>query len=395
MRPRLPIVWGTLLFLVGLLIGHHCPTLFFLPATLGVLLLKSLLRRRTNVALGLGVLFWLLLGCSRMSLCRLSALPSGGRTSAAMANFRSNARQRVMRLVGRIQQAGLDDDEALSVTSAMLLGERSGLRRETRRAFSDSGTAHLLALSGLHLGVLYGMFYLLFIRWVRFSRWRWHALPPILLCIWGYALLTGLPVSLVRAAVMLTILTVASLAERQVPPLHSLSVAALVILLWWPDAVTDIGFLLSFTSVFFILTLYRPVERRYYRLFLGWGALLRPIGVSLAAQIGTAPMVAYFFHSLPLGSVFINLLLVPISSCVIYLGFFALAWPAPLLVGALAALLRCELWLVKAWSSLPGLVLRDLSIPLWMVCLLYALLLCGTLRLNLWIEDDDWETELR
>jgi competence protein ComEC len=339
----------------------------------------------------MGILFWLLLGCSRMSVSQLTVVPSSSPVAQAISNLRDNARQRVGQLIGRVQRAGLDDPETLSLTSAMLLGERSGLHRETRRAYAETGTAHLLALSGLHLGILYGMFYLLFLRWTRFTRWRWHALPLLLLAIWGYTLLTGFPVSLVRASVMLTVLTIGSLAERNVPSIHSLSLAALIILLCWPAAIGDIGFMLSFTSVFFILMLYLPIERRYYKMFMGWGSVLKPIGITLAAQIGTAPLCLYFFHTLPLGAKAINLLLVPLTSGIIYLGFITLLFPFSILIAGLTLLLRAELGLVRWWSSLPYTALHDIYLPAWMAVLMYALLLCGVLRVNLWIDDDVFE----
>ena len=389
MNLRLPLVWGTGLFLLGLLLADRWPSLWFVAAAVLALVVQTLSLRHPRTSLCTAAFFWLMLGAGRMSLQRLWQDDARGPLSTLYQNISDNARLHAGRLVQRLQAQGLDE-EPLALTAAMLMGQRSGLSRETRHEFSDAGTAHLLALSGMHLGVLYGLMQLLFLRWVRPTRWRWHALPLMLAAIWGYALLTGFPVSLVRASVMLSVMTIGSLAERGVPSLHTLSLAALVILLCSPDAVMDVGFQLSSLSVLFILTLYVPVQQRYHRLFSGWGLLLRPIGVSLAAQIGTAPLCLYYFHSLPLGAVAINLLMVPLTTAIIYLGVAALVWPATMLVSMLATVVNAELWLIKGWTALPHLTIHDIYVPRLMVVLLYALLLCAILRLHLQLKDDDF-----
>ena len=385
MKTRLPIVWGTLLFLVGLIIGQQWPSMLFLPATLVALIAKSFLWKHPRTAAFVGIAFWLLLGCSRMSLHRLLDSEPIGRTEQALRN---KAQQITTMLVQRMEREGFKDKDARALGTAMLLGDRSELSREIRQTYSETGTAHLLALSGLHLGVLYGLFYILFLYWARYTQWRWHALPIMLLCIWGYAFLTGFPVSLIRASIMLSLLTIGSLAERNVPAIHSLSLAALIILLCWPEAISDIGFMLSFASVFFIIMLYLPLQHHYYKLFSGWGTLLKPLGISLAAQIGTAPLCLYFFHTLPLAAALINLLLIPFTSCIVYLGFAAVLFPFPLLVSALTKVLSAELRLVEWWSSLPNITLHDIYITPWMVVLMYALLLVGIVRIHQHISED-------
>ncbi|MCR4920318.1 MAG: ComEC/Rec2 family competence protein, partial [Bacteroidaceae bacterium] len=362
----------------------------FLPAAVAAVVAQTILRHNVRASVLACIVFWLLLGAGRMSLHRLRPPLAPTPFATLCNNISANAREHARMLVVRLHKRGLNE-EPLALTAAMLLGQRTGLDVATRKAFSISGTSHLLALSGMHLGVVYGMLYVLFLFWVRHTRWRWHALPFMLLCIWGYALLTGLPVSLVRASLMLTFMLVGSMAERGVPSLHILSMAALAILFCTPEAIHDIGFQLSFLSVFFILTLYLPLQRCYHRLFTGWGLILRPMGVSLAAQIGTAPLCIYYFHTLPLGGVIINLLLVPLTTGIIYLGVAALLFPATAIVGALDWMVRSELWLVDAWSRIPHIALQDIYFNAWMVALLYALLLCALVRLHLRISEDDFD----
>ncbi len=390
MSLRLPLVWATALFILGLIIASHWPSPFFLPAAVATLIVQTILWRRMRASVWASIIFWLLLGAGRMSLHRLNPTTAPTPLGTLYHNISAHAREQANQLVVRLHKRGLRE-EPLALASAMLLGQRSHLSRETRKAFSTTGTAHLLALSGMHLGVVYGMLYVLLLFWARHTRWRWHVLPLMLLCIWGYALLTGFPVSLVRASIMLSLMTIGSMSERGVPSLHILAIAALIILFCSPEAIHDIGFQLSFLSVFFILTLYLPLQHRYYRLFSGRGILLRPMGVSLAAQIGTAPLCIYYFHTLPLGAVVINLLLVPLTTGIIYLGIAAMLCPVPAIVGALAGMVRGELWLVDVWSRIPRLTLQGIYINVWMVILMYALLLCALVRLHLRLAEDDFD----
>ena len=379
-----PMLWCAIALMAGIAVGLNFPSTLCLPLLVAVFVACYLTRKTRHLHDVLTLLVWGLLGCSRASIGEGRWIIGDGKVKIEnrVASVQSA-------LTARLEKSGVSP-RTLALCSALVVGRKDGLKRETRQAYNRAGAGHLLALSGMHLGVLYGLMHLLFLRWVRPTRWRWHALPLMLAAIWGYALLTGFPVSLVRASVMLSVMTIGSLAERGVPSLHTLSLAALVILLCSPDAVMDVGFQLSFLSVLFILTLYVPVQQRYHRLFSGWGLLLRPIGVSLAAQIGTAPLCLYYFHSLPLGAVAINLLMVPLTTAIIYLGVAALVWPATMLVSMLATVVKAELWLIKGWTALPHLTIHDIYVPRLMVVLLYALLLCAILRLHLQLKDDDF-----
>ena len=88
--------------------------------------------------------------------------------------------------MARLERAGVAT-RTRGLAAALTLGKRDGLDFETKQAYRKVGASHLLALSGMHLGIVYGFLFLFFIRPIRFSKWRWHALPLILLCLWGYA----------------------------------------------------------------------------------------------------------------------------------------------------------------------------------------------------------------
>lgn len=228
------------------------------------------------------------------------------------------------------------EGKELAIVSALTLGDKSQLDAGTRSAFSDSGVSHVLALSGLHLGILFGIFNFLILRPLR-DRRLLHAVLSLvgIAGLWLFAFLAGLPLSLVRAAVMFSIMLAASLVRHERSAPAHLIIAALVILLVSPEALFDIGFQLSFIAVAGIVLFHshlpvprairsRRVPRWLYDLAL----------VSLCAQVSTAPLVAYYFHNLPLYGLVANFVAVPMAYLVLFLAvlFFLL----PPLQGALA-----------------------------------------------------------
>ena len=294
------------------------------------------------------------------------------------------AQERNRLLAERLDSTGLDE-QALAVSSALLLGQKEGLSREMRRNYAQAGASHLLALSGMHLGILYGLMYILLIRRIRYSDWKWFFLPPILLTVWGYAFIAGMPVSLVRASIMLTLATIAALAQADTPPLHILALSALVILLFTPAALMQAGFQLSFISVFFILVLYRPVRER-----LGIrNKVADLLLLSVVAQLGTAPLSIWYFHSLPLLGALVSIVLIPLTTIIIYLGLLLLAVPVGCVAGLLNAAIALQDWIVRTAGSIPHSTITDLYPAWWQVLLAYMLLLCIIARSRLqWSGED-------
>lgn len=295
-------------------------------------------------------------------------------------------------LQGIYDKSGLNGNE-LAVLSAMTIGNKSMLSSDLRNSFSEVGVSHVLALSGLHLGIIYAMLQFLLTFWSGRSR-MWHvaAQVVIVLSIWAFAVVAGLPLSLVRASVMYSLVSLAQIFGRSVFSLGNLYVAAFVMLLCSPLSLFDVGFQLSFLSVFFILKFVDVIAPR--RVVSGnvLGKLWGLLAVSLCAQAGVAPLVAYYFHNFPLCFAFANIFVVPLATVVVSLGmaYLALSWAAPVtaLVGtvlhwALALLLKA----VNVMASLP---FASLSVypSLLTVVLVYAavlfLMLCYDRR-RLWL----------
>ncbi len=269
---------------------------------------------------------------------------SAGHGSALIGSVILPARRHVRRTVGEY----LAGDEA-ALLAGLALGERDGLSKRVLAAFSDTGTTHVLAVSGLHV-VLAAFVIFMLLRLLQVPK-RWAGGGTIAGLAF-YTLLTGAAPSITRAAIMACCGIVGTLSERKGSGLNSLGLAALVILACWPQALADAGFQLSFAATFGILALTRPVQGWLFRLS-GNGLvrewLLLPLAVSLAAQIATAPVVAWHFHRVPLVSLAANLVIVPLTNLLLAIGL------SMSLVGALSLVavrpLAASAWAVS-WLSL-------------------------------------------
>lgn len=142
-------------------------------------------------------------------------------------------------------------ESAYAVVAAMTMGDRSGLTRELRQSYAASGASHVLALSGLHLGVIYGLLSLIFVH----RRMRVLGQVLAMVAIWAYAALVGMPPSVLRSATMLTIFAFVVLTGRRQVSLNTLAFAAVVQLVVSPLSLWDVGFQMSFLAVLGIVML--------------------------------------------------------------------------------------------------------------------------------------------
>jgi len=222
--------------------------------------------------------------------------------------------------------ANIKEHDDYSILAAMTLGDKSAVSREQKEQFSVAGTSHLLALSGLHLGIIYMLLSFLF----RSRRWQLVNQLLIITSIWSFVLLVGMPLSVVRAAVMITVYVFVSLLNRSKTPINTLALAAIIILIANPYALFDIGFQLSFAAVLSIL-LFTPLMTMWKA---GNGLLrylIAPTYVSIAAQIGTAPLVAYYFGRFSVWFLLANYLSIPLATIILYTMLLTLLlsfWPA-------------------------------------------------------------------
>ena len=296
-----------------------------------------------------------------------------------MAQLRHRALSLRERMVASYSASGMDG-EALSIVAAATLGDRSLLRHETRDLYAAAGASHLLALSGLHLGIIVG----LLLTWLNgrliLSRWRpWFGLATLLF-IWTYAFVAGLPTSLVRASLMTSVFVCGCLLRRGGSTLQWLLLTALLLLAVRPVYLFDVGAQLSFAAVAGIVVLHGRWRRWFFqrwrylsfwleRYYLQWP--LSAFSVSLAAQLTTLPLIVYYFHRIPAYAPLFNLVYIPLMTVVIYGSLFLLlltlaASVMPIVAVAVPWLGRGLSWVVLAQLAvmryevtLPGAVVED------------------------------------
>lgn len=281
-------------------------------------------------------------------------------------------------LLSRYRQLNISDEQ-YAVLAAMTLGDKSALTNELRQTYSVTGTSHILALSGLHLGIIYFLMASLMGR----RRRSWLPQTVLVLSIWAYAFLTGLSPGVVRSATMLTVYTIFAIGGRSKMSLNVLCFTAIVMLLVNARSLFDVSFQLSFASVFAIL-LFLPLfdgflapDFRFRHPVLG---KLWSLGtVSVAAQIGTAPLTAYYFGSFPTYFLLTNYIAIPMATIILYGALIALLLPpvAILLVWAVK-ILNCVLDLL---ARLPMAAIDDLRPTILQVALSYVVVACFYLLL--------------
>lgn len=272
---------------------------------------------------------------------------------------------------------GYNDDQESAVIAAMVLGDKHAISKETKEVYSISGGSHVLALSGLHLGIIYTLLTLLFGRWRR----RWLCQLLVLAAIWTYVVIVGMGASVMRSAVMLTIYSLCLVMRRDKASVNTLALAAICLLAANPLALWDVGFQMSFMAVLTIVVFYKPI----YHLLPIQNRLLKTIWgmavVSLTAQIGTAPLVAYYFGRFSCYFLLTNFIVVPAAMAIIY-GTIALflSSPIPVLCSAMAKALGFIAWLLNtslSWiASLPGASIENIHVSKWQVVLTYIIIMC-------------------
>lgn len=275
-------------------------------------------------------------------------------------------------------------ESAYAVVAAMTMGDRSRLTRELRQSYAASGASHVLALSGLHLGVIYGLLSLIFVH----RRMRVLGQVLAMVAIWAYAALVGMPPSVLRSATMLTLFAFVVLTGRRQVSLNTLAFAAVLQLVANPLALWDVGFQMSFLAVLGIVMLNMRLSNVETPACIGrWrviGWVWSLVKVSLAAQLAVAPLSMYYFGTFPCYFLLTNLVAIPLATIIVYtsivmyaLGFWVwMQGVVATFVGWMATLMNTSLGFI---ASLPGACMYGVHINARQVWLMYALLLVAYL----------------
>ena len=282
------------------------------------------------------------------------------------------------KLIGRFREWGMGEEQ-LPVVAALTLGCKNDLDENVREIYSVAGISHVLALSGMHVGIVWLILDLLLKPIVLIRKGRWIKWLLSTACLWGFAFVVGLEASVVRAVIMCMLMELAKLSGGRALSLNTLAIAAVVMLFYNPFYLYDVGFQLSFVAVASIALFYPLIYRMFDWKNRFWYYVGGTISVSVAAQLGTAPIVMYYFSNFSVYFLLANLvaaLLVPFiigGTLVMILVSpfrYVLDWSVLILSKAVDVLTT----VAAGVSELPGAIFSVSSISSWEIVLFYVLL---------------------
>jgi len=285
-------------------------------------------------------------------------------------------------LLKKLQAHGIHDQQ-YAVSSALLLGDDSHLADDIREMYARAGAMHILCVSGLHVGVIFMVLSLMlgFLKQLRLGRFM---LPFLLIgSIWSYALITGLAPPVTRASFMISLIIIGNTLQRYRNVYNTLAAAAMLMLMISPSNLFGAGFQLSYAAVLGIVFLQKPLNKLFYFKYSLPDKMWSITAVSIAAQLGTLPVILFYFHQFPVYSLLTNLIVIPLSSLIIYSGILLFALPSMSQLAMLAAWLLKKLIQVMEMGvsfveKLPCAIITDISIdvPTLMMLYLITILFC-------------------
>ncbi|RYY70680.1 MAG: ComEC family competence protein [Chitinophagaceae bacterium] len=211
-----------------------------------------------------------------------------------------------------------DQHGELGIAEALLIGFKEDLDKDLVQAYSNTGVVHIIAISGLHLGLIYAVLLWIFNHTPYFKRSRHAKAISLVICLWLFALLTGGSASVLRSAVMFTVIVAGKYYFRQSSVYNSLATSAFILLCYNPYFLWDVGFQLSYCAVIGIVSLQQFIYRKWYVKNWAGRQLWSMVSVTLAAQAGAFPMCIYYFHQFPNLFLITNIITVPLSTIILF-----------------------------------------------------------------------------
>ncbi len=283
-------------------------------------------------------------------------------------------------LLSIYQKAGIHGED-YGTLAALTLGYKENLSEETRQQFSQAGISHVLALSGLHIGIIYVLIELILNSILR-NKYRIVKQIIIIVFLWVFAFITGMLPPVIRATMMCSLMAIARLRSREALSFNTLSAAALLMLTFRPLWLFEASFQLSFVAVAGILlwqrNLYQLMNCKHRIIRYIWSILC----VSTSAQIAVLPLVLYYFSSFPCYFLLTNVAVLGLITCIIYSGIFVFVLsPFPDLQWGWGKIIQFEFQLLQGivqWiGALPGSQITDFFLSGWEAGCLTLLLFAG------------------
>lgn len=277
-----------------------------------------------------------------------------------------------------LQNNGFKDDE-FAVINALLLGQRNGINSDLLGRYAAAGAIHILAVSGLHVGLLLVLLTFLFKPIHYFKNGKTIAAILIISLLWIYALIAGMSASVIRAVTMFTALTIGMKLVHRSNVYNTLVISIFFLLLFNPFYLFEVGFQLSYLAVFFIVwiqpKIYNLWKSKYWLIDKMWQLFT----VSLAAQIGVLPLSMYYFHQFP-GLFFIsNLVIIPFLGFILSFGIIvillALLGILPNFLAEAYTFIIQQMNGFVAWvSNQEAFLIQDISFSFQLMLVLYVVI---------------------
>lgn len=289
------------------------------------------------------------------------------------------------------------DKSTTGIINALLLGQRQDMNKEISESYTDAGVVHILAISGLHIAILFYILTIL-LKPLRRLNNKGKLLQFILILgfLWTFAVLTGLSASVVRSVVMFSFITTGIYINRNASIHTSIAISMLVLLIINPNWIFDAGFQLSYLAVIAIVTLYPLYKKIHISKYRIINHIADAAAISLIAQIGVLPLSLYYFNQFPLLFLIANSIVIPLSNVVLILGISVLMLnfiykDGPLLLGkALELLIDAMNTFIAYISSFERFIIKDIPFSFTLNIALYVIIVCGTL----WLYQKNYKTTI-
>ena len=317
---------------------------------------------------------------------------SGRDTKSTVTYFLNTIRDYVLQTI----KTYIPGKKERGLAAALLIGYKNEVDSELLQAYSNTGIVHVIAVSGMHLALIFWVLHLLFKPLLKNKKTKWLYSGLILWILWLFTLVTGGAASIVRASVMFTFIVIGRNMQRKTSVYNSLAASAFCLLIYNPYWLWDVGFQLSYAAVLSIVLFYKPIYNLLHirNRSLDW--MWKLVAVSTSAQILTTPAAVYHFHQFPVYFLLTNLLVVPVSSIVLIGELFLVAIsPIPGIAVFTGKTLSSLIWwmnsFIEGLSSFPFAVWQGLQINGVQVLLLYisiagaAVGLMAKRKTGLWI----------
>lgn len=284
----------------------------------------------------------------------------------------------------------LGKGESFAVASALVLGYKEELSEELKNAYATTGAMHVLAVSGLHVGLIWGIiaFFLNLIRW-KHPLWHWTKTWITILLLWLFALITGASPSVLRAATMFSFVLIGNTLNRNTNIYNTLAASAFCLLLFNPFLLLEIGFQLSYLAVIGIVYWYQKVYGLWYIEHQAGDYIWKLSAVAIAAQLSTFPLSMYYFQQFPVYFLLSGLIVVPFAFLILGMSLvlFFSEYLLPFFAGLFAKILFGAIWLMNALifliEKLPSGSFKNIWIEFEVLLLLFLLIALIVLAINL------------